>query len=36
LQVDIEHTRRLLACEPPYTVADGLKATALGLHEADH
>jgi nucleoside-diphosphate-sugar epimerase len=36
LQVDIEHTRRLLAWEPPYTVADGLKATALGLHEADH
>jgi nucleoside-diphosphate-sugar epimerase len=33
LQVDIEHTRRLLGWEPPYTVADGLKATVLGLHE---
>jgi nucleoside-diphosphate-sugar epimerase len=36
LQVDIEHTRRLLGWEPPYTVADGLKATVLGLHEVDH
>lgn len=36
LQVDIKHTRRLLGWEPPYAVADGLKATVLGLHEVDH
>jgi nucleoside-diphosphate-sugar epimerase len=36
LQVDIEHTRRLLGWEPPVTVADGLKAAVLGLHEVDH
>jgi nucleoside-diphosphate-sugar epimerase len=31
LQVDIEHTRRLLGWEPPVTVAEGLNAVALNL-----
>jgi len=31
LQVDITKTRTLLGWEPPVSVADGLKATALGL-----
>ena len=33
LQVDISKTRELLGWEPPFSVSDGLKATALGMAE---
>ena len=33
LQVDITKTRELLGWEPPFSVSDGLKATALGMAE---